>query len=214
MSIPDLVESAARARRLDEVVDRLAFFEAWVAASPVPARRSMLARCRAVAGVGDVAAESRPRSSTPRRSRRSNRRTPSCCTASGCAAHASRRRRARIFAGPPTRFAASAWPRGSSALKPSCARPGDDPPPRPLDDRRAHAAGAADRGPGRGRAHQPRGRRAALSQPAHDRLSPAQGVLEARRDVAHRARADRPAAVGAHRRSRGLAILPMRRRAP
>jgi DNA-binding CsgD family transcriptional regulator len=51
-SIPDQIEAAARAERLDEIPDRLESYTEWVLASPSPARLSLLARCRALAGGG------------------------------------------------------------------------------------------------------------------------------------------------------------------
>jgi DNA-binding CsgD family transcriptional regulator len=51
-SIPDLIEAAARSERLDETSDRLGSYTEWVKASPSPARLSLLARCRALAGEG------------------------------------------------------------------------------------------------------------------------------------------------------------------
>jgi DNA-binding CsgD family transcriptional regulator len=53
-SIPDLIEAAARAGRLDEAADRFDRYTDWVHHSPSPARLSLLARCRALAGEGDV----------------------------------------------------------------------------------------------------------------------------------------------------------------
>jgi DNA-binding CsgD family transcriptional regulator len=53
-SIPDLIEAAARSGRLDETADRLDRYESWVQHSPSAARLSVLARCRALAGEGDV----------------------------------------------------------------------------------------------------------------------------------------------------------------
>ena len=53
-SIPDLIEAAARSGRLDETVDRFDRYADWVQHSPSPARLSVLARCRALAGEGDV----------------------------------------------------------------------------------------------------------------------------------------------------------------
>jgi DNA-binding CsgD family transcriptional regulator len=53
-SIPDLIEAAARSGRLDETVDRFDRYAGWVQHSPSPARLSVLARCRALAGEGDV----------------------------------------------------------------------------------------------------------------------------------------------------------------
>ena len=58
--------------------------------------------------------------------------------------------------------------------------------------RSAHAAGASDH-PARGRGRdQQGGRRAAVPQPAHDRLPPAQGLHQARHLVAQRARPRKP----------------------
>jgi DNA-binding CsgD family transcriptional regulator len=53
-SIPDLIEAAARCSRLDETVDRFDRYADWVGQSPSAARLSVLARCRALAGEGDV----------------------------------------------------------------------------------------------------------------------------------------------------------------
>ena len=53
---------------------------------------------------------------------------------------------------------------------------------------RPHAAGGADRPPRVGPAHEPRDRCAALPQPAHRRVPPAQGVPEARHQLAQGAR--------------------------
>jgi len=53
-SVPDLIEAAARCSRLDETVDRFDRYTDWVQQSPSPARLSVLARCRALAGQGDV----------------------------------------------------------------------------------------------------------------------------------------------------------------
>lgn len=54
-SIPDLIEAAARSGRLDETVDRIDRYTDWVQRAPTPTRLSLLARCRALAGEGDVA---------------------------------------------------------------------------------------------------------------------------------------------------------------
>jgi DNA-binding CsgD family transcriptional regulator len=53
-SIPDLIEAAARSGRLDETVDRFDRYADWVQDSPSAARLSVLARCRALAGEGDI----------------------------------------------------------------------------------------------------------------------------------------------------------------
>jgi len=47
-AVPDAVEAAARAQRLDAVNDEYAAFESWVERFPHPARRALLARCRAL----------------------------------------------------------------------------------------------------------------------------------------------------------------------
>jgi DNA-binding CsgD family transcriptional regulator len=52
-SIPDLIEAAARSGRLDETVDRFDRYADWVKHLPSPARLSLLARCRALAGRGE-----------------------------------------------------------------------------------------------------------------------------------------------------------------
>lgn len=53
-SIPDAVEAAARADRLGEVAGALGRYAEWVRRAPSPARRSMLARCHGLAGIGDA----------------------------------------------------------------------------------------------------------------------------------------------------------------
>ncbi len=58
----------------------------------------------------------------------------------------------------------------------------------PRRRRPAHPAGGADRAPGRQRNDEPRDRRAALHHPEHRRVSPPQGVPQARREVPHAAR--------------------------
>jgi DNA-binding CsgD family transcriptional regulator len=54
-SIPDLIDAAARSGRLDEAADRFARYTAWMRHSSSPERLSVLARCRALVGDGDVA---------------------------------------------------------------------------------------------------------------------------------------------------------------
>jgi DNA-binding CsgD family transcriptional regulator len=53
-SIPDLIEAAARSGRLEETADRFDRYANWVRYSPSAPRRSVLARCRALMGDGDV----------------------------------------------------------------------------------------------------------------------------------------------------------------
>jgi DNA-binding CsgD family transcriptional regulator len=54
-SIPDLIEAAARSGRLDETADRFDRYTDWVEQAPTPTRLGLLARCRALAGEGNVA---------------------------------------------------------------------------------------------------------------------------------------------------------------
>jgi DNA-binding CsgD family transcriptional regulator len=55
LGLPDAVEAAARAGRLDEVADLLDRFHAWIERFPNPARLALLARCRALAEEDDTA---------------------------------------------------------------------------------------------------------------------------------------------------------------
>jgi DNA-binding CsgD family transcriptional regulator len=55
LGLPDAVEAASRSQRLDEVADLLDRFQAWVERFPTPARRAVLARCRALAETADAA---------------------------------------------------------------------------------------------------------------------------------------------------------------
>lgn len=56
-AIPDLVEAAAKAGRVDEVAPQLQRYVTWAQPSATPPRVSLLARCRALAGVGDTRVE-------------------------------------------------------------------------------------------------------------------------------------------------------------
>ena len=53
-SVPDLIEAASRSGRLDEAGDRIDRYTRWAQHSSSPARRSVLARCRALVGDGDA----------------------------------------------------------------------------------------------------------------------------------------------------------------
>ena len=53
-TIPDLIEAAARSGGLEETAERLDRYASWVQYSPSAPRRSVLARCRALVGEGDV----------------------------------------------------------------------------------------------------------------------------------------------------------------
>ena len=53
-TVPDLVEAAAKADRVDEIAPQLQRYVTWAERSATPPRVSLLARCRALAGVGDT----------------------------------------------------------------------------------------------------------------------------------------------------------------
>jgi DNA-binding CsgD family transcriptional regulator len=55
LGLPDAVEAAFRAQRLDEVADLFERFQAWVERFPNPARLALLARCRALMDESDAA---------------------------------------------------------------------------------------------------------------------------------------------------------------
>lgn len=67
--------------------------------------------------------------------------------------------------------------------------------PAGLHKRRAHAAGSPDLTPRGARKHKPGDRRSAVHQPEHGGVPPAQGVSQARRQVAHAAREPPPRSV-------------------
>jgi DNA-binding CsgD family transcriptional regulator len=53
-SVPDLIEAATRSGRLDETAEQFHRYTSWLQYSPSAPRRSVLARCRALIGDGDV----------------------------------------------------------------------------------------------------------------------------------------------------------------
>jgi DNA-binding CsgD family transcriptional regulator len=53
-SVPDMIEAAARAGRLDEAVGQIDRYSEWAQHSSSPTRRSVLARSRALVGEGDL----------------------------------------------------------------------------------------------------------------------------------------------------------------
>lgn len=53
-AIPDLIEAASRSGRLEETAEQLDRYASWVRYSPSAPRQSVLARCRALVGDGDV----------------------------------------------------------------------------------------------------------------------------------------------------------------
>jgi ATP/maltotriose-dependent transcriptional regulator MalT len=53
-AVPDAVEAAARSQQLDEVADEFKRYESWVERFPHPARRALLARCRALIDDADA----------------------------------------------------------------------------------------------------------------------------------------------------------------
>ena len=126
---------------------------------------------------------------------------PICSTASGCAASAGASTPASSCA-PPTRCSPRWGWRGSpSAPRRELQATGETVRKRTRRDaRRAHRPGGADRAARARRALQPRDRRPAVHQPAHRRVAPAQGVRQARHQLAQRA--PRGAAVLIDRMSR------------
>jgi DNA-binding CsgD family transcriptional regulator len=54
LQLPDVVEAAVRAHRLDEAADHLARFREWVERFPTQGRFSLLARCHALAAESDA----------------------------------------------------------------------------------------------------------------------------------------------------------------
>ena len=52
--VPDAMEAAARAERSEEMAEHLARYAAWVESFPNPARRALLARCRALVDEADA----------------------------------------------------------------------------------------------------------------------------------------------------------------
>ena len=134
-------------------------------------------RRRAALPRGDRAARPHPH-------RRRTSPAPTCCTANGCAARAGASTRASSCA-PPTRCSAAM---GAEAFAERARREllatGETVRKRTVETRdeltaqEAQIARLAAR-----RAHEPRDRRAAVHQPAHRRVPPAQGVHEARHQL-------------------------------
>ena len=111
-----------------------------------------------------------------------------CCTASGCAARAAGSTRARSCAPRTTCSPRSAWRRSPSAPAIELLATGETvAQAHRRDARRSDRAGAADRRAGPRRAVEPGDRRAAVPQPAHGRVAPAQGVRQARDQLPQRA---------------------------
>ena len=135
---------------------------------------------------GDRAARPHPR-------RASSSPAPTCSTANGCAASAAGWTRASSCA-PPTRCSARWAPRRSpSARARELLATGETARKRPAETRdAAHRPGGPDRAARPRRPLQPGDRRPAVHQPAHRRVPPAQGLRQARHQLAPRALAALP----------------------
>ena len=181
LALPDAVEAAVRADRLCEVAEHLDRFETWVQQFPNPARLALLARCRALVGESDAGRHftqaielaeacspfdrARTELSYGEWLRRQHRRVDA-------------RRHLRTALELFEQLAVSPWEaRARSELRASgeTARKRDPSTrdqltPQELQISRLVAV----------REDQPGGCRAAVPQPAHDRLPPAQGLRQAR----------------------------------
>ena len=142
-------------------------------------------------------AGTQPRRSTARRSTASSRRAFGwtsraliCSTASGCDANADGSTHANSCGSPTSSSPTSGWRRSPSAHGSSCEATGEHARKRTVDtlDQLTPQEAQISRLAAQGQ-HEPRDRRAAVHQPEHRRVPPAQGVPEARREVAHAARA-------------------------
>ena len=181
-------------------------------ASPAPARPTGRLAPRPARGRWSATASMR-KASTARRSTASavpgcgwTWPAPACSTASGCAA-----------SGADVTPATSSAPRTRSSTRPapqrspngpasSCGQWRPGPRTHRRDARYPYRARSADRPPGRRRRLQPADRRAAVHQPRHRRLPPAQGLHQARHQLTQPAcsRASRPARRSTAGRAAGL----------
>ena len=191
-SIPDAVEAAARASRLAEVQDAVSRYADWVRRAPSPSRRSMLARCQALAGIGDprerfeaAVAEAGSLSDFQRGRTELHYGEWLRRAREPRAARAHLRTAAELF----RQVGVAPWrERAESELRATGERPRrrdpstiDELTPQELLIASLVATGLTNR----------EIRRPALPQPPHDRLPPAQGVREAGGCVARRAHAPR-----------------------
>ena len=130
---------------------------------------------------------SRRSSDSAERGWRSTSLVLTCSTANGFGVNADALMRASSFGSRTRCSPTSAWRRSPSARASSWRRPAstpaDGPSRRATTSRRRRRRSRAS--PRKG--HEPRDRRAALHQPEHRRVPPAQGLPEARRKVTHAA---------------------------
>ena len=200
-SLLDRVEAAVRAGEPASGRAWLEEVEPWAEAAGAAWARATARHCSALLSDDDAEAERcTGRPWTLHAARPAVRASP----------HGARARRAPAPLAPPHRRPRLPARRARDVRRPRrgpVGGPGRDgaagqrshrPPARPEHHRGPHPAGAADRPARRRGPHQPRGRGAALPQPAHDRLPPAQRVPQAAGRDAHRAGPRRP-----RRRRRG-----------
>ena len=184
LGLPDAVEAAVRADRLGEISEHFQRFEAWAQAHPNAAHLSLLARCRAL-----MAESGADRSFAP--ATELGHALSPFDRARGELLYGEwlRRHRRRVDARAHLRMAldvfeqlgALPWEeRARSELRAS----GETARRRDASSRDLLTPqGAADRAPRCGRDVQPGDRRAAVPEPAHDRLPPAQGLRQVGRRI-------------------------------
>ena len=144
---------------------------------------------------------------------------PTCSTASGCAARAGASTRASSCAPRTSCSPRSAWRRSPSARARELLATGETVRKRTVETRdELTAQEAADRPARPRRPLQPGDRRPAVPQPPHGRVAPAQGVRQARDQLAHgparraaEPRPERRARVGTRVAFHGFARVPARR---
>ena len=184
--LADLVEAAARAGKPERAAGPLERLTEIAEANGTDWALGFLARSRALLERGRGGRAALPRGDrAPRPHPHPRRARP----------HAAGLRRVAAPREPPRRRSRAAPRRARDALRDRHgglrrARParaarhrGDGAQAHRRDDRRPHAAGAADRAARGGRADEPGDRRAAVPQPAHRRVAPAQGVRQARHQL-------------------------------
>ena len=198
----ELIEAAARTGATETAAAHLERLAVATQASGTPFALGLEARCRALLSEGEaadrlyreaidaLAAHARARGARPRAPALRRVAAPRAPAAGGS-------RAAAHGAGPVHGHGARGVRRTGRARAARDRR--DRPPPAARDGGRADRPGGPDRPAGARRAHQRRDRGAAVRQPPHGRVPPAQGLHQARHRVTHAARGRAPATRGADR---------------